>query len=77
MSHSEYEERFVPGRRPAFALRDFDFADIRNYPPWLYEGILVPNLREDALAGQVVKVLEASIDGCPLHLADATARGRR
>jgi len=20
--------------------RDFDFADIRNYPPWLYEGSL-------------------------------------
>jgi len=37
--------------------RDFDLADIRNYPPRLYEGILVLKLREDATAGQVVKVL--------------------
>jgi len=41
--------------------RDFDFADIRNYPPWLYEGILVLKLREDATAGQVVKVLETFV----------------
>jgi Domain of unknown function (DUF5615) len=29
---------------------DFDFADIRNYPPSLHDGIVVP---EDATAGQI------------------------
>lgn len=30
--------------------RDFDFADIRNYPPSLYQGIVVLKLQEDATA---------------------------
>ena len=46
--------------------RDLDFADIRNYPPSLYEGILVLKLREDATAGQVVKVLETFVSRADL-----------
>jgi len=38
--------------------RDFDFADIRNYPPSLYEGIVVLKFHEDATAAHVVKALE-------------------
>ncbi len=38
--------------------RDFDFADIRNYPPTDYSGIVVLRLPDDATAEQVVKLLE-------------------
>jgi predicted nuclease of predicted toxin-antitoxin system len=37
--------------------RDFDFADIRNYPPSLYQGIVVLKLQDDAKAEQVVRLL--------------------
>jgi predicted nuclease of predicted toxin-antitoxin system len=37
--------------------RDFDFADIRNYPPSLYQGIVVLKLQEDATAKQVALLL--------------------
>jgi hypothetical protein len=39
--------------------RDFDFADIRNYPPTEYAGIVVLDLPNDATAPQVVKALVA------------------
>ena len=38
--------------------RDFDFADIRNYPPADYSGIVVLQLPDDAIAAQVVNLLE-------------------
>lgn len=37
--------------------RDFDFADVRNYPPSLYDGIVVIKVREDATAAHITKVL--------------------
>ncbi len=37
--------------------RDFDFADIRNYPPADYAGIVVLSLPDDATAAQVVRLL--------------------
>lgn len=37
--------------------RDFDFADIRNYPPSRYQGIVVLKLQEDATAKQVAALL--------------------
>ena len=43
----------------AIVTRDFDFADIRNYPPSLYAGLLVLALPEDAVATFVVRVLES------------------
>src|SRR5438552_14546772 len=42
----------------ALVSRDFDFADIRNYPPAEYAGILVLELPDDAPAEQVVNLLE-------------------
>jgi predicted nuclease of predicted toxin-antitoxin system len=39
--------------------RDFDFADIRNYPPPDYTGIVVLELPDDAIAAQVNQVLKS------------------
>lgn len=39
--------------------RDFDFADIRNYPPVDYPGILVLELPENAIAAGILRVLES------------------
>jgi predicted nuclease of predicted toxin-antitoxin system len=44
--------------RLTLITRDFDFADIRNYPPADYAGIVVLKLPDDATAPQVVKLLE-------------------
>ena len=41
----------------ALVTRDFDFADIRNYPPSDHAGIVVLRLPDDATAEQVVKLL--------------------
>lgn len=39
--------------------RDFDFFDIRNYPPAVYPGIVVIQLPDDARAEQVTRVVQA------------------
>jgi predicted nuclease of predicted toxin-antitoxin system len=49
------------GNQQALITRDFDFADIRNYPPADYAGIVVLQLPDDATAAQVVKLLEAFV----------------
>src|SRR5262249_3548437 len=49
---------YAKRNRLALITRDFDFADIRNYPPSLHDGIVVLKFREDATAAQVVKALE-------------------
>ena len=41
--------------------RDFDFADVRNYPPADFKGIVVLHLEDDAPASRVVAVLEALV----------------
>jgi|SRR5688572_30148470 len=41
--------------------RDFDFADIRNYPPADYAGIVVLHLPEDATAQRAVRLLETFV----------------
>jgi hypothetical protein len=41
--------------------RDFDFADIRNYPPQNHSGIVVLELPDDATAAQVNKTLETFV----------------
>ena len=43
----------------ALITRDFDFSDIRNYPPGEYAGIIVLELPDDAVAATVVKVMES------------------
>jgi predicted nuclease of predicted toxin-antitoxin system len=45
----------------ALVTRDFDFADIRNYPPADHVGIIVLRLPDDATAIQVVRLLEAFV----------------
>lgn len=39
--------------------RDFDFADIRNYPPEKFSGLVVLQMPDDATATQVNKILES------------------
>jgi predicted nuclease of predicted toxin-antitoxin system len=39
--------------------RDFDFSDVRNYPPAEYAGIIVLELPDHAIAATAVKVLES------------------
>jgi predicted nuclease of predicted toxin-antitoxin system len=47
--------------RQTLVTRDFDFADIRNYPPADYAGIVVLALPDDATAEQIVKLLETFV----------------
>ena len=42
--------------------RDGDFADVRNYPPQNYSGIVVLKLPEDATAVFIVQVLVGSFN---------------
>jgi predicted nuclease of predicted toxin-antitoxin system len=42
----------------ALVSRDTDFADIRRYPPEQYPGIVVLRLPDDAIASEIVNVLE-------------------
>ena len=48
-------------RENAFCLltRDKDFGDIRNYPPADYAGIIVLDLPDEAVAGDVLRMLES------------------
>jgi len=41
---------------------DLDFADIRNYPPSLYKGILMLRLREGAIPAPAMRVLETFVN---------------
>lgn len=47
--------------RQALITRDFDFADIRNYPPADYSGIAVLKLPDDTAAPQILNVLETFV----------------
>lgn len=51
----------VYAKNHEFALvsRDFDFSDVRNYPPAEYAGMIVLELPDDATAATVVKVVES------------------
>jgi predicted nuclease of predicted toxin-antitoxin system len=53
--------------------RDFDFADIRNYPPKDYAGIIVLELPDDAIATQVNQTLQSFVSK-PELLARLTGR---
>jgi hypothetical protein len=39
--------------RAALVTRDLDFADVRQYPPEHYEGIVVLRLSDDAVASEI------------------------
>lgn len=43
----------------ALVTRDFDFSDVRNYPPADYAGVIVLEPPDDAIAATVVKALES------------------
>ena len=51
--------RHARAQRLALITRDFDFADIRNYPPADYASILVLELPDDATATIILKVIES------------------
>ena len=42
----------------AIVTRDVDFADIRNYPPQEFQGIIVLRMPDDAVAQTVVALFE-------------------
>jgi predicted nuclease of predicted toxin-antitoxin system len=46
--------------------RDFDFADVRNYPPEQYAGIVVLDLPEDVHADFIVVLLVAFVKNQPI-----------
>ena len=45
----------VQARQIVLITRDFDFADIRNYPPNKYSGIIVLDLPDDSIACKSTK----------------------
>ena len=57
----------------ALVTRDFDFSDIRNYPPAAFAGIIVLELPDDAVAEVVVRVMESFISE-PLLLSQIAGR---
>lgn len=56
----DVRDAYARSRQRALVARDFDFADIHNYPPVEYAGIVVLQLPEDTTAPQIVKLLEPS-----------------
>jgi predicted nuclease of predicted toxin-antitoxin system len=60
-------------RQLILITRDFDFADIRNYPPDNYAGIIVLELPDDAIAAQVNQALQSFVSQ-PELLARLTGR---
>jgi predicted nuclease of predicted toxin-antitoxin system len=48
-------------RQLILITRDFDFADIRNYPPQNFAGIIVLELPDDAIAAQVNQTLNSFV----------------
>ena len=49
----------------ALITRDLDFADVRRYPPGQYHGIVVLRLPDDAVATDIVAVLERFLAQVP------------
>src|SRR5262245_43254774 len=45
----------------AILTRDFDYADIRNYPPQQYSGILVVSLPNESTAPVILETVERAI----------------
>ena len=60
-------------RQLILVTRDFDFADIRNYPPKAYAGLIVLELPDDAIAAQVNQAMQSFV-GKPELLARLTGR---
>ena len=58
----------------ALLTRDLDFSDIRAYPPTAYPGLIILRLPDDAVAQQILNLLErflrksALVENVPGHL---------
>lgn len=50
----------------ALITRDYDFSDIRNYPPQDYNGFVVLDLPDDAVAEDVVRLIESFVSRADL-----------
>ena len=50
---------FAQAQQLAILSRDFDFADVRNYPPDQYAGIVVIDLPSSATAPTVLHLVDA------------------
>ena len=50
---------YAQQNRLALVTRDFDFADLRNYPPAQYAGLLVLELPDDAVVASMLRVLKS------------------
>lgn len=46
------------GSKRVLVTRDLDFADIRNYPPEQYSGIVVIRMPDQATASDILQVME-------------------
>ena len=57
----------------ALITRDFDFSDVRNYPPAEFAGIIVLELPDDAVAATVLKAMESFLSQ-PQLLAEVAGR---
>jgi predicted nuclease of predicted toxin-antitoxin system len=55
------DEQIAIRAQETSAMRDMDFADIRRYPPSQYAGIVVLRLPDDAVAQEIVRVIERFI----------------
>jgi predicted nuclease of predicted toxin-antitoxin system len=49
---------YAQGQRLCLVTGDFDFADIRNYPPEAYAGIVVLELPRNATASFILHLIE-------------------
>jgi len=54
--------QYAKENQRVLVTRDFDFADIRNYPPENYPGLVVLDLPDDAIASTINKALESFIN---------------
>jgi predicted nuclease of predicted toxin-antitoxin system len=52
---------YAQQNRLALVTRDFDFADLRNYPPAQYAGLLVLELPDDAVVASMLRVLKSFV----------------
>ncbi|HEY6554261.1 MAG TPA: DUF5615 family PIN-like protein [Vicinamibacteria bacterium] len=74
-SHDDVIAAHARQNGQALLARDFDFADIRNYPPAQYAGIVVVDLPNHATAPQVVRAVVSFAGNAELlqHLAGRLA----
>ena len=64
---------FAKAKQFILVTRDFDFADIRNYPPEDYAGIIVLGLPDDAIVTQINQTLKSFVSE-PELMARLTGR---